>query len=258
MRFDFCQTLNEITTKLARSPDAATFVHSRSLNLHVALVRSGGVPPEESYPGFNTSYAWRVHRMDTCFGTFIDVLKRRGLYDRSLIVLTADHGELLGEDGKWGHSYYMSRQVIQIPLLMHLPSTIRREAVDADAISLSTDITPSIYALLGYQPQSSNDLMGRPLVAPDGIGRVQSLLASRARRRGTYVLAASYGAVYAVVRQNGHRLYIADAINGGDRAFERERDGPWVERDITDGLRTMNQLAIRRYIDELADLYRLE
>jgi arylsulfatase A-like enzyme len=228
------------------------------LNLHVALVRNGSVPPGESYPGFNDSYAWRVHRMDTCFGAFIDALKRRGLYDRSLIILTADHGELLGEDGRWGPSYYMTPEVVQIPLLMHLPAWAPHDVVDPNAIALSTDITPTLYAALGYQPMPMNDLMGMSLVRPRGSDLSTALGASEERRRGTYVLAASYGAVYAVVRQNGRRLYIADAINATEHAYERGPDGRWAERQVTDGLRMINQLAIRRQIDELADLYKVE
>lgn len=255
MEFAFCRTAGEIERKLQISPPAQPiFVDLLPQDLHVARVRGGSVPAGESYPGFDAPYASRVHQIDGCFGAFVDTLKRLGLYDRSLIVLTADHGEHLGEDGRWGHSYYMTPEVIQVPLMVHLPARVpaapAARAADPDAISFLTDITPTIYAALGYQPVAANAFMGNPLVGADA-----DIL--RQRRRGSYVLAASYGAVYAVVRRNGHRLYIADAVNGGDRAYERGADGRWTELSMTDTTRMVNQLLIRRHIDALRELYRI-
>ena len=46
-----------------------------------------------------------MRRLDGCFGAFVDDLKASGLYDDSLIVLTSDHGDSLGEQGRMGHAY---------------------------------------------------------------------------------------------------------------------------------------------------------
>ena len=129
-------------------------------------VRSRPVPAGERYDGFIAPLAAEVHRLDGCFGAFIDDLKRRGRYDNSIIVLTADHGDSLGEDGRWGHSYTLVPEVVSIPLIVHLPSAIVGErAADLDAVALSTDITPTLYAALGYTPRAADGLVGRPLVS---------------------------------------------------------------------------------------------
>jgi acetoin utilization deacetylase AcuC-like enzyme len=89
--------------------------------------------------------------MDACFGRFITSLKDAGLYDDSIVVLTADHGDALGEAKRWGHAYTLFPEIVRVPLLMHIPSKLRaRFTTDVDAASYSTDITPSLYALLGY------------------------------------------------------------------------------------------------------------
>jgi arylsulfatase A-like enzyme len=166
-------------------------------------------------------------------------------------VLTADHGEMLGEDGRFGHSYHLFPQTVRVPLIMHLPSRIARHAeIDADAVSLTTDIAPTIYSALGYLAAPSNDLMGRSLIWHGDTW-------SDNRRRDSYVIAASYGAVYAVASHNGRRLYVADAVRGGDQAFEQDHSGKWASVKVTPGLRAVNQFAIRRYIDELSRLYEL-
>lgn len=258
MDFDFCASVGEIADALEGWASAAepVFAQTRSLNLHVAAVRHGYVPPGKHYPsGFEAPYAYRVERIDSCFGSFIDRLKQLGLYDRSLVVLTADHGELIGEDGRWGHSYHMFPQVIQVPLFVHLPAALQRVSppIDAGAVAFSTDITPTIYAALGYQPASDSPLTGRPLTTS---GPAESA----DRRRGHAVLAASYGAVYAVVSRNGRRLYIADAIQERDHAYERASlsDLRWAEVPVDDGARMLGRLRVRRHVDAIARTWGFE
>ena len=246
MDFEICRTLDELDSKLQGIGSTPVFAYSLPQDIHMSrLPRT--VEHGEEYRSFYAPYATKVHAFDACFGRFIDGLKRRGQFDRSLVVVTADHGEMLGEDGRFGHSYHLFPQVVQVPLIIHFPASIA-DAVDADAVSLTTDITPTIYAALGYEPVQANDLMGRPLIGADD--RV-----STARRRDTYVIAASYGAVYAVLRHNGRRLYIADAIKGGDQAYERDNTGRWHDVGITEGLRVVNQFAIRQYVDRIARIY---
>jgi hypothetical protein len=252
MDFSFCRTTEELGDILARrSGDRRpVFAQTRSLDLHVAAVRNGYVPPDRSYPGFEPPYAYRVERIDTCFGAFVDRLKQLGVYDRSIVVLTADHGELIGEDGRWGHSYHLFPQVSQVPLLVHLPPGAAPFA-DRGALTLSTDITPTIYAALGYDPVPPTALAGHSLMDRD---------AAAARRGGHAVLSASYGAVYAVVSRNGRRLYIADAIHEQEHAYARDsvHDLAWRETDVSPGQRVLEQLRIRRYVDELARTYALD
>src|SRR5262245_55770148 len=249
MDYEFCRTLDELASKLPADPQTPVFAYSLPQDIHMSkLPRRVESGPE--YESFYAPYATKVHAIDGCFGKFVDTLKAKSRYDDSLIVLTADHGEMLGEDGRFGHSYHLFPQTVHVPLIIHLPSRIARQAsVDADAVSQTTDITPTIYSALGYKPVPSNDLMGRSLISSDDW--------LPARRRNSYVIAASYGAVYAVASRNARRLYVADAVRGGDQAFERDHSGTWTSVKVTPGLRAVNQFAIRRYIDELSRLYEL-
>ena len=69
------------------------------------------------------------------------------------------------------------------------------------------------------------------------------------------MLAASYGAVYAVLGHNGRRLYIADAVNDTDYEYERESSGAWNGVGVGDDLREVNQFAIRQYVDAISRMY---
>lgn len=253
MEFEFCRTLDEIASTVALEAPAGRplFAQTRALNLHVASVRYGHVPPGRSYPGFQAPYAYRIERMDGCLGEFVGRLKQLDVYDRSLIVLTSDHGELTGEDGRWGHSHHLFPQVAQTPLVLRLPRTTPALRVDPGAVAFSTDITPTLYRLLGYHPRASGSLAGRPLFD-------DSLEALTDRRRTHYVLAASYGAVYAVVSRNGGEIYIADAIKGADYVFQRNPDDTWRQSDVDPPRRALGRLRIQRFVDEIARDYRLQ
>ena len=250
MDFQLCRTLDEMQQKFPAAGAPPVFGYSLPQDLHVSNIVKGSVPPGEAYPGFYAPYAARVRRIDGCFGRFVDFLKRRGVYDNSLVVLTADHGEMLGEDGRWGHVYFMFPPILEVPLIVHLPAELRAQTPDLGAISFLTDVSPTLYASLGYRPKPSNPLMGEALLGPDAFDPAS-------RRRGVYVLAASYSAVYAVVRRNGHRVYITDAVKGEDYAYDRDASGVWHSVSVSDGRRAVEQRVIREHLDQIWRVYKV-
>ena len=249
MDYRLCGTLGQIETKLAAlDPAVPVFAYSLPQDVHMSRLPAT-VESAPEYRGFHAPYATKVHAIDACFGRFVKTLKARGLYDRSLIVLTSDHGEMLGEDGRFGHSTHLFPPVIRVPLIMHLPAALARTAViDVDTLALSTDISPTIYSALGYTPVPANPLMGRSLVRMDA-------RAADDRRRQPVVIASSYGPVYAVLQDNGQQLYIADALTGRDLAYERRGTGRWSAVDVTTAARTIGQFLIRQHIDEVSRVF---
>jgi hypothetical protein len=249
MDYRLCDTLSEIDMKLAAGATPA-FAYSLPQDVHMAKLPAT-IQSGPDFAGFHPSYATKVHSIDACFGRFVDALKARGLYDRSVIVLTSDHGEMLGEDGRFGHSTHLFPQVIRVPLIVHLPSdAAARATFDLDTLALTTDIAPTIYSALGYTPSPANALMGRSLIAMDAA-------VATARRREPVVLASSYGPVYAVLQHNGTQLYIADALSGADSAYRREGAWTWATTDVTPGARAVNQFLIRQYLDEVSRIFHL-
>ena len=250
MKYDFCGTLEELQGKLATGIAAREpiFAHTRSLNLHISklTVRIGA--PDPAYGGFQEPAAAAVRRMDACFGRFITYLKDSGLYDDSIVVLTADHGDALGEAKRWGHAYTLFPEIVRVPLLMHIPARLRsRFTADLDAASFSTDITPSLYALLGYSLRPTDWPLGRSLFVPPGTDVSW-------RRHEPALVASSYGAVYGVLRDNGQSLYIADGVNGRDYAYDLHALKP-LRTGVTADARRENRAFIRERVDALAAMY---
>ncbi len=89
---------------------------------------------------------------------FFHSLESSGLWDSSLVVLTADHGEELFDHGCFSHRYSLHREVVHVPLFVKLPSP-GRTGVIHEPVSL-TDLHPTILELLGL---AAGDTDGRSL-----------------------------------------------------------------------------------------------
>ena len=249
--FRFCRTLDEIESRLEKRPAGAApiFAYSLPQDIHVSVTaREGGRSVDEAeYPGFSAPVASRVRRFDACFGRFLDVLRRRGLYEDSLIILTSDHGDSLGEEGRVGHAYGLFPEVIRVPLIVSLPERLRsRLEVDPDATVYNTDLTPTLYRLLGHSLEPSTPLLGRALFDAEP--------GSAAGDDGVMV-ASSYGAVYGALLDAGTSLYIIDTVNLREHAYTLGPDVPDEAVAVDDRLRRRGQATIRATIQALADLH---
>lgn len=70
-------------------------------------------------------YLDSIKTLDIYFGKIIEELKRRGLYEQSMIIFTSDHGELFFEQNQIGHPSKIFKELIEIPLIIKLPGNKR-------------------------------------------------------------------------------------------------------------------------------------
>lgn len=247
----FCRSLTDLRTKLAR--DGASepiFAYTKPLDLHVStLTREGATVVQPGpYGGFYPPYASRVARIDRCFASFIEDLKQHGIWDDSVVILTSDHGDSLGEEGRWGHAYTLFPEVVRIPFIMRLPPPLLAgRQIDPDRVMFTSDITPTLYDLLGHPPSRPSFIFGTSIVAA----------APRAEEQPGWMMASSYGPVYGMLDEGGKRLYLADAVNYRDYAYELRSDGTATQVDVRAALREEGQRLIRQYIAEINRFYRI-
>ncbi len=105
-------------------------------------------PPEP----FRTEYEGRpydgeVAYTDSLIGDFRAALEQRGLFDESVVVLTADHGEGLGDHGESYHGFFVYDSTVHVPLIVRLPGEVEGGRVVKDAVS-HVDIAPTLTELL--------------------------------------------------------------------------------------------------------------
>lgn len=116
---------------------------------------------------------------DHHFGRLIEELKRRGLYDSSLIVLLSDHGEEFFDHGWWQHGKTLYAEQLAVPLIVRFPGGYAR-GTSVDSIAQQIDLFPTILRAAGVEVPEV--LPGRSLL-PRGDG---------ARNVGAPIHAVSY------------------------------------------------------------------
>ncbi|MFA6318360.1 MAG: sulfatase-like hydrolase/transferase [Elusimicrobiota bacterium] len=248
--YKFCDTLKEIEDRLSSTkPDRPVFVYTQPQDLHVSVIeKEGRASVSGAYPGFFAPYASRVARMDACFGRFVESLKRSGRWDRSVVIVTADHGDSLGEGDRWGHAYTIYPEVLSVPIMVHLPPSFAgRFAWDADAMALTTDLTPSLYALLGLAPARPALFFGRSLF------RERS--APPLPPRPEHLAVSSYGPVYGVLRGDGRSLYIADGTAYREYLYRLGEGAAGAPATLDEAAARENRDIVRRWVGDMDRFY---
>jgi arylsulfatase A-like enzyme len=106
----------------------------------------GGSTPEDyarSAEVRSAHYDAEILYMDYHVGRLLDDLRRSGLYDRTWIIVTADHGELLGEHDEEGHGVQLWEEEIHVPLVIK-PARARPQGQRVDVPIQLTDILPRV------------------------------------------------------------------------------------------------------------------
>jgi len=120
-------------------------------------------PFKEKFP--RRPYRGEVEYMDQQLGLFFQFLKDEGLYDKSLIIMAADHGEGLGQHNEQTHGFFIYESTVRVPLIIRAPFRFPVKKVK-EVVEL-IDLAPTILEALdipvpaSYQGQSLLGLMFR-------------------------------------------------------------------------------------------------
>jgi choline-sulfatase len=130
--------------------------------LHLFEPHSPYEPPEPYASRYGLAYDGEIARADEIVGDFLAYLKRKGLYDRAVIVFLSDHGEGLNDHGEDEHGVLLYREEIHVPLMIRFPGAARGGEAYAAPVAL-VDVFPTIAAAVGLPVPPG--LSGRPLTA---------------------------------------------------------------------------------------------
>jgi len=85
-------------------------------------------PAEPFRSRYGATYDSEVATADDVVGRFLEDLKKLGVYDRAVVIVTSDHGEGLGDHGEEQHSILLYLEAIKVPLMLKLPRRWARGA----------------------------------------------------------------------------------------------------------------------------------
>lgn len=151
---------------------------------------------KEDISKINSTYDETVRRTDKVVGWFLDSLKKQGVYSDSIIIITANHGEVLDTksytkyDERFGHGHVYD-DMVNVPFLIHLPD--RSGSRIQDQIEL-IDVLPTIINLTGssYGDADTSKIQGESFTP---------LIRGKSYEEG-YAFIRSYGGTAYAVRNN--------------------------------------------------------
>jgi len=128
-------------------------------------------------------YEGEVRWTDEHLGRLFAALRERGLWDDTLVIVTADHGEEFFEHGEKGHKKNLHVETVHVPLLVKYPG--QRAGRKDDRLASLVDVLPTVLDVAGIE--ADFPVQGRSLRAPLAPDRAIffDLLATRYTRRAT-------------------------------------------------------------------------
>ena len=129
-------------------------------------------------------YDGEIAFVDSQIARLLAGLERQGVAGSTLVVLTSDHGESLGEHGEMTHGILLYDATLHVPLIFRLPAGARAGEVRRDPVSLA-DLAPTVLGLAGLAapapawPGAGRDLFAADPPAPEPLGAISEAPRSR-------------------------------------------------------------------------------
>jgi arylsulfatase A-like enzyme len=174
-------------------------------------------PP--SWVDWVNAYDANLRWADSFLGELEQALRRTGLLERTLLIVTADHGEALLEHGFAFHGNGPYDEDLHIPLLLRFPGP-RKPAGRVHALTQTVDLFPTLLDLYGI-PYPRAQAQGKSLLP---------LLAGEARTAHAYLVAQTGTAISSYVVRDAHFTLLIYP-RGKKLLYDMDKD-PWQTRNI--------------------------
>ena len=209
----------------------------------------GEPEPSRDARDYAARYAAEVRHVDRLVGEVLAALEARGLLERTVVVITADHGEALaGDQGHWfSHGHGLTQDQIHVPLVLYHPGV--EPATVAEPVS-NAGVVPTVLELLGLPAPSPEDpedpIDGVSLLSPEPRPVVAHTVMASGLRHGAWKLLFHRGA--------GWRLHdlAADPAESHDLAAARPELRDELEAALTE-LRRRPPIALPKLRENVLD-----
>jgi len=110
------------------------------------------------------TYDAAILELDTLFGELIESLEAEGRLENTVVIVTSDHGEHLGEHHMLDHQYSLYEPLLRVPLIVHYPAQL---AAGRDRRPVSNfDLFPTILDLTGAPTPAGHNSAAVSLLTP--------------------------------------------------------------------------------------------
>jgi arylsulfatase A-like enzyme/Flp pilus assembly protein TadD len=135
-----------------RSPERPFFLWVHCFDPH-----SPYDPPEPFGSRFHDrAYDGEIAYTDRELGALVEAARSAGLLERTLVVMTADHGEALGDGGERTHGLLLRGSTLRVPLVLSAPGVLPEGRRIEGTVS-TADLAPTVLELVGVAPPAAMD-----------------------------------------------------------------------------------------------------
>ncbi len=107
--------------------------------------------PREDLEHLFAIYDGEIAYTDHHLGDLFSFMKRTGLWDETVLVITSDHGDELLDHGQTGHWHTVYQELIKVPLIIRDPR-LRRRGIEAGELVELVDLYPTFLEMAGAEP----------------------------------------------------------------------------------------------------------
>jgi len=123
---------------------------------------------ERDFEILTAMYDGEIAYLDFRIGQVLGWLEKLGILDNTMVIITSDHGENVGDHGMMGHAYCLYDTLVHVPLIIHYPREMATTGRVAHQVQ-TLDLLPTILAMLGDTSSGAyRSLQGHDLLSSAG------------------------------------------------------------------------------------------
>ncbi|MCW0220868.1 MAG: sulfatase-like hydrolase/transferase [Prosthecobacter sp.] len=144
-------------------------------NVPEVYLREGHALNHDETRKFLANYLGKISLVDQCVGRLVAALKERGTWENTLVIFTADHGEMMGAHGYLTKGRFYEESA-RVPLMMRWPGQIKPGRTQA--LAQMMDVYPTIVEAIGGELSPGRFAISQLPVAIGSVLNVRSLAVS--------------------------------------------------------------------------------
>ncbi len=141
------------------------FVDYKNPGVGYARARMEHPDPDKFLDKMRNAYVSDIEHLDIHLARLFDGLKQRGLYDNTLIIFIADHGEEFFDHKGFWHGQTLYNELVHVPLIVKLPGNVKAGESNNDLARL-IDLAPTMLQFAGQPP--AQGMSGQSLLDTQG------------------------------------------------------------------------------------------
>ncbi len=161
------------------------------------------IPDKKELAYFISQYDANLNYVDQAIGKLLNFIFENKLKEETVIILTSDHGEAMGEHkGMFGHGWNVNKETIWIPLIVWIPFNGKNKRIDE--LIENIDIAPTLTDLLNFKGS---------LKIAQGKSFASCFYYSKCKTKDEIFSDSSYQKYYSVISKDFHMIYDKEEKN---------------------------------------------